>query len=46
MALGRDHIPIVIQLDLETHTQGPSNRFRVKKIEKTNLKIEIKEGLA
>jgi exonuclease III len=46
MTLGWDHIPIITQLDLEIHTQPPPNRFRIKEIEKTRTKAEIKDGLA
>ena len=46
ITLGWDHIPIVTQLDLETYTQPPPNRFRIKEIEKTRTKAEIKDGLA
>ena len=46
MTLGWDHIPIITQLDLETHTQPPPDRFRTKEIEKTSTKAEIKDGLA
>ena len=46
MTLGWDHIPIITQLDLEIHTQPPPNRFRIKEIEKTHTKAEIKDGLA
>ena len=46
MALRRDHIPIVIQLDLEIYIQAPPNRFRVKEIKKTRTKEELKKGLA
>jgi hypothetical protein len=46
MALRRDHIPIVIQLDLQPRTQNASSRFLIKEIKKTNIKAEIRGRLA
>ena len=46
MALRRDHIPIVIQLDLQPRTQNASSRFLIKEIKKSNIKAEIRGRLA